>query len=246
MKIRIALFLTIFLFNVNSFASEYSDYIVKIHVGKIYNSEEERLYSQGELVYLEGTGLILNNNKVLTSANLLRDSNWITINKENLHKWYRAKIVEVSYITNLAILEIENYEISETLKPISFAKKVEKESIVSVVGFEAGNNELTISKNLISRIKKSNKNNYNINFPVIQIDRDLNHIISGAVVLNLKNELVGIGMQPSEYFSSKAYIVPIDLIRIFLNDLNYKKRKRRDYFFKREQFINLFAKGKNI
>lgn len=213
--------------------------IVKIHVGKIYNSEEERLYTKGEIVYLEGTGLIVNKNRILTSANLVKNCKWLTINKKNNKKWYKVKVKKISFQTNLALLEFQDFEIYKDFKPIPYAKNIKKK--VSIYGFEAGDNEVSIKYTSISRIKKTDKTAYKIKFPVIQVDEDLNHLISGAIVVNLQNRLIGIGMQPSEYFSNKAFIVPLNVIRVFLNDENSNRKK--EYFFNSTQLYTLLEKG---
>lgn len=242
MKTKLFIILLMFLSTINLIASSnIRNSIVKIHVGKIYNSEEERLYTQGEMVYAEGTGLIIDKYRILTSANLVKDYKWISINQENTKNWYKTRVKKISNRTNLALLEFDDFEIYKHFKPISYAKNINENTKVSIYGFEPGNNEISIKHTSISRIKKTSKKAYKIDFPIIQIDEDLNHLISGAIVINLKNKLIGIGIQPSEYFSDKAYIIPINVIRFLLNENNNKREK--EYFFNNTQLYTFLEKG---
>lgn len=208
--------------------------IVKIHVGTFHTENIEEPWRNGKTSYFAGTGVVIEGNKILTSASLISNATYLSINKENSNEFYKARLKHFSKEIDLALLEVEDETFFNSLSPIKLLEEMTIEEYkIFVLGYEAGDNQIKVRDAAIKSIAPIKRKNLNIKHSIFHVNKDLGDIISGGLVLNLKQEVVGIGMQARNYFSTFSYVVPIVLINRFLKEQNTFKK---EYFFGRDQF----------
>ena len=71
---------------------------------------------------LQGTALVVDGHRLLTTADLVKSSTLIEVRKFGRYPDYPARRVLVDYEANLALLEVESREFWENLRPLPFAE----------------------------------------------------------------------------------------------------------------------------
>ncbi len=166
-----------------------------------------------------GSGAIIENHQILTSAHVVGGANFIEVLKEGDPNKYIAKIKYISNQSDLAILEVQEESFFNDTKPLALNEKIAHRDPVTVLGYPIGGDSIATTTGIISRIEYTpyvwSKNN----LLSIQIDAAINSGNSGGPVINKEGELVGIAMQSLKNASNIGYIVPAILINTFLKDV---------------------------
>lgn len=165
-----------------------------------------------------GSGVIIQNNKILTSAHVVSNANFIEITKENDSNKYIAKVKYISHQADLALLEVEDETFFNNTQILKLSDDIEVRDKVTVLGYPVGGNSVSITQGVVSRIEYRKYVWSNLNLLAIQIDAAINNGNSGGAVINSNNQLVGIAMQTLTKGSNIGYIVPTAIINTFLED----------------------------
>jgi len=171
-----------------------------------------------------GSGVILEENRIITAAHVIDNSLSIYVRKTGSDKRYKAKIEYISDASDLAIISVDNDEFFNDTKPLLLGQASKLGDVVTTWGFPIGGSQLTITKGIISRIdydKYSHSGFYNL---VGQIDAAINSGASGGPAI-VNGKLAGITFQAddSEGASNIGYIIPVAVISQFLNDISDKE-----------------------
>ena len=167
-----------------------------------------------------GSGVIIKDNQILTSAHVVSSGKFIEVQKENDSKKYDATIKYISNQVDLAILEISDKSFFTNTKPLDISEDVKIKDSVTAIGYPIGGNTVSTTNGIVSRIEYTsyvwNPWGY---FLAIQIDAAINPGNSGGPVLNKDNKIVGIAMMKLTSADNISYIVPSTVINTFLNDI---------------------------
>lgn len=166
-----------------------------------------------------GSGVIIEGNRILTSAHVVSDAVFLEVKKEDDPKKYIAKKKFISHQADLAILEIEDKTFFEDTISLKLNGTVKHREEVTVLGYPIGGNAISTTTGIISRIETSLYTWSNEALLAIQIDAAINSGNSGGPAINKKGELIGIAMQKLKDSSNIAYIVPSIIINTFLEDI---------------------------
>ena len=166
-----------------------------------------------------GSGAIINNNKILTSAHVVSGAKFIEVKKENDPKKYKANIKYISHQADLALIEIEDKSFFANTKALNINPIVKHRDEVTVLGYPLGGNAISTTSGVISRIEYIKYSWSQESLLAIQIDAAVNSGNSGGPAINKDGELVGIAMQKLTKSSNIAYIVPSIIINTFLDDV---------------------------
>lgn len=165
-----------------------------------------------------GSGCIIENNLILTNAHVVSNETFLQVRKYGDTQRYRAKVVAVSHLTDLALLTVEEPEFFEGVPALSFGELPETQQEVLVYGFPVGGDMLSITKGVISRIEHQPYVHSSSIFLAGQIDAAINPGNSGGPVL-VDEKIVGVVMQGMSSAQNIGYMVPVPVIHHFFTDL---------------------------
>ena len=171
-----------------------------------------------------GSGVIIKDNQVLTSAHVVNGAKFVEVQKENDSKKYEATIKYISNQADLALIEIEDKSFFSNTKALEITEDVKIKDSVTAIGYPIGGNTISTTNGIVSRIEyKSYSWNPWANYLTIQIDAAINSGNSGGAVINKDNKIVGIAMMKLTHADNIGYIVPSVVINTFLNDIKDNK-----------------------
>jgi S1-C subfamily serine protease len=209
---------TIFIFISISFAS--SDSIDKSIV-KIYTVSKTPNYLEpwnSTVRRSTGSGSIISGNRILTNAHVVANRTFIEVKKYGDTKRYQAKVKFVSHDVDLAILEVEDKEFFKGTTPLEFGELPNIQDKVTVYGYPMGGNTISVSTGIVSRIEHNMYVHSGKSFLSIQIDAPINPGNSGGPAIS-NGKLAGVVMQQIPRSQNIGYMVPIDIVRHFLKDI---------------------------
>lgn len=156
-----------------------------------------------------GSGFFISNKHILTNHHVIETSTKIFINIPFVGKQtYLATLACYNIDNDYAILEIQGYEHKGKLFKIGDSHKLNQGEKLSVCGFPLGNinPNLKIVNGMVTGWERNK----------IQHDTNTNPGMSGGMILNSKNEVVGIhiGVITGKGWTNTAYAIPIKIINI--------------------------------
>jgi S1-C subfamily serine protease len=166
-----------------------------------------------------GSGVVIENNQILTSAHVISDGKFIEIKKENNPKKYIASIKYISHQADLAILEVKDKSFFKNIKPLELDEDIKTDDKVTVLGYPVGGNIMSTTSGIVSRIEYKNYVWSGSSLLAIQIDAAINSGNSGGAIINSDNKLVGIAMMSRTKANNIGFIVPAIIIKSFLEDI---------------------------
>lgn len=166
-----------------------------------------------------GSGFIIADNKILTNAHVVADQTFIEVRRHGQAKRYRAQVISVAHEVDLAILSVKNNAFFSGATPLEFADLPEIRQEVAVYGFPTGGNALSTTRGIVSRIEHRFYSHSSEYFLAAQIDAAINSGNSGGPVLDANGQIVGVAMQTRKSADNIGYMVPVPIIRHFLQDL---------------------------
>jgi S1-C subfamily serine protease len=176
-------------------------------------------YQTSKISTFTGSGAIISNNKILTSAHVVSGARFIEIQKEDDPNKYVATVKYISHQADLAILELKDKSFFNGTNPLKLSEDIKTRDEVTVFGYPLGGNTISTTTGVVSRIEYRSYVWSGSYLLAIQIDAAINSGNSGGAVVNAKNELVGIAMMKLQKTSNIGYIVPSVVINTFLEDV---------------------------
>ena len=169
-------------------------------------------------ISLSGTGVILPGNRILTNAHNVADSTLITLRKKNDDNLCVAKVRFVDHECDLALLEAETPDFFKDITPLELAETPPPQSTVVAAGFPIGGDGISLTQGIISRIEIRRYAHSGQYLLAAQIDAAINPGNSGGPVL-FNGKVVGIAFQGDSRGESLGYMIPSEVIRHFLKDI---------------------------
>ena len=197
-------------------------------VVKIFSTVSDQNYLEPwenpKIYNLTGSGAIIKDNRILTSAHVVSGANFVEVQKENDSKKYDATVKYISNDVDLAILEVNDKTFFADTKPLEISEDIKIKDSVTAIGYPVGGNTLSTTNGIVSRIEYKNYSwNPWTRYMTIQIDAAINSGNSGGAVIDKDNKLIGIAMMKLTNTDNIAYIVPSVVINTFLNDIKDNK-----------------------
>ena len=212
--------LLILTFSILSFASTLpNNSVVKIFTTSSYPNYLEP-WENPTFNNYTGSGVIIKDNQILTSAHVVSRAKFVEIQKENDSKKYEATVKYISNQSDLAIVEINDKSFFTNTKALEITEDVKIKDNVTAIGYPIGGNTISTTNGIVSRIEYKSY----VWYPwasnlAIQIDAAINSGNSGGAVVNKDNKIVGIAMMKLTNADNISYIVPSVVINTFLNDI---------------------------
>ena len=197
-------------------------------VVKIFSTVSDQNYLEPwenpKIYNLTGSGAIIKDNRILTSAHVVSGANFVEVQKENDSKKYEATVKYISNDVDLAILEVNDKTFFADTKPLEISEDIKIKDSVTAIGYPVGGNTLSTTNGIVSRIEYKNYIwNPWAQYMTIQVDAAINSGNSGGAIIDKDNKLIGIAMMKLTNTDNIAYIVPSVVINTFLNDIKDNK-----------------------
>jgi S1-C subfamily serine protease len=189
---------------------------------KIYTVVKEPNFNTPWNMYgiesVTGSGCVIEGNRIITNAHLVSDHTFIQVRLYGHPDKHTARVVDVAHEVDLALLTVDNPDFFDNTPFVPLADLPEIQQEVMVMGFPIGGDTLSMTAGIVSRIEHQRYVHSGMDFLAIQLDAAINSGNSGGPVLT-QHGLVGVVMQTLKDSENIGYVVPVSLVRHFLEDL---------------------------
>ena len=169
-----------------------------------------------------GSGVVIDKGRILTCAHCVADATYIRIRKQNEDMLYHAKVLFTDDDADLALVSVEDPKFMAGITPLEIGETPHVQDDVLAVGYPIGGEDISYTRGIVSRIEDIRYSHGWTSLLGIQVDAAINPGNSGGPVLEMKSgKIAGIAFQGKDKEKSEAlgYIVPPDIIRHFLSDI---------------------------
>lgn len=169
-----------------------------------------------------GSGVVIGDGRILTCAHCVVNASYIRVRKHNEDAVYHASVLFVDNEADLALVGVTDPKFMADIKPMSIGETPDVQDDVIAVGYPTGGNDISYTRGIVSRIEDIRYSHSLSQLLGIQIDAAINPGNSGGPVLDMESmTVVGIAFQgqANSKTESLGYIIPPDIIRHFLKDV---------------------------
>jgi Trypsin-like serine proteases, typically periplasmic, contain C-terminal PDZ domain len=197
------------------------DSVVKIHT-TFRSPSFERPWSKDAPQQATGSGFVINDEHILTNAHVVEHASQVFIQPNNTADRFRAEVVAIAQGMDLAIVRIIKdadreafhakhpaLQFDDVLPPIG--------STVQAIGYPVGGEQQSVTEGVVSRIEFTDYN-AGASGLRIQVDAALNPGNSGGPVV-LGDTVIGAVFSGIDSADNIGYIIPVEEIRLFLDDV---------------------------
>src|SRR5690349_3105406 len=196
---------------------EVRDLVVKIHTTR-RDPDLTRPWTKQNPVNVSGSGIVIQGKRILTNAHVVQNASQIYVQPNQSAEKLAAHVVVIAEPIDLAILSVEDESFFDKHAYLQFAEDLPKvKDAVSVYGFPSGGTELSVTEGIVSRIEFTGYYQFTHGLR-IQVDAALNPGNSGGPVVS-HGKLVGIVFSNIPNAQSIGYVIPIEEVRLFLDDI---------------------------
>ncbi len=197
------------------------EYRTKQAIVKIYTVSKVPNYIEpwnSSIRRSSGSGAIISDNRILTNAHVVANNTFIEVQRYGERKRYLAKVLSVSHQADMALLEVEDQRFFKGVTPLELGTLPFIEEKIVVYGFPMGGNTLSATTGIVSRIEHHRYTHSGEAFLAIQVDAAVNPGNSGGPALS-DGKIVGVVMQSLSKSQNIGYLVPVNMVKHFLNDI---------------------------
>ena len=169
-----------------------------------------------------GSGVVIGKGRILTCAHCVVDSVYIRVRKQNEDSLYHADLLFTDDDADLALVRVGDPKFMADITPMEFGETPHVQDDVLAIGYPIGGEDISYTRGIVSRIEDITYSHGLTDLLGIQVDAAINPGNSGGPVVDMKSgKIVGIAFQgkDKEKSESLGYIVPPDIIRHFLLDI---------------------------
>ncbi|MBR3921831.1 MAG: trypsin-like peptidase domain-containing protein [Kiritimatiellae bacterium] len=167
-----------------------------------------------------GSGVVVGSGRILTCAHCVVDAAYIRVRKQNEDMLYHATVLFVDNDADLALVQVEDPNFMVDISPLEIGETPHVQEDVMAVGYPVGGNDISYTRGIVSRIEDIRYAHAWSMLLGIQVDAAINRGNSGGPVLDMKNgKIAGIVFQSKEKGEALGYVIPPDIIRHFLIDI---------------------------
>jgi len=230
---KIIMLLTVIFLSVNlSFAKMMSEEEIKSSIVKIFTVANQPDFDapwSSHVSEFTGSGCIIGGNRILTNAHVVADGTYVEVLKNGETKRYEAEVLSISHESDLALITVKDKSFFNETKSLPLGKLPKLQKEVTVYGYPAGGETLSITKGVVSRIEHQGYVHSGEYLLAIQIDAAINPGNSGGPAIS-NGEIMGIVMQGASYAENVGYIIPTTVIEHYLKDMLDQKHHGYPFF----------------
>src|SRR6267154_913007 len=164
------------------------------------------------------SGVVIEGRRILTNAHVVLYATQVQIQANAAGDKIPATVVAVAPGIDLAVLQLDDASFFDTHPPVARASKLPQiKDAVLAYGFPTGGSSLSITKGIVSRIEFV-AYNYPVSGLRIQVDAAINPGNSGGSAV-VGDKMIGLAFSRLSESDSIGYIIPIEEIDLFLQDI---------------------------
>ena len=165
-----------------------------------------------------GSGAIIEGGYILTNAHVVANQAFLEVQRYGQRKRYIAKVYAVSHQADLALLKVEDENFFKGVVPLTFGSLPEVEQKIVVYGYPMGGSTLSATIGVVSRVEHHVYAHSGESFLAVQVDAAVNPGNSGGPALS-NGKIVGVVMQVISKSQNIGYLVPVDMVKHFIEDM---------------------------
>jgi S1-C subfamily serine protease len=193
------------------------DLVVKIHA--IHHTPDLlRPWTRNSPQQVKGSGVVIDGKRILTNAHVVRYASQIYVQPNQSASYVPARVEVMTPGMDLAILKLDDEAFFDKRGTLPFAKELPRvKDSVNVYGYPTGGTELSVTQGIVSRIEYTDYY-YQATGLRIQVDAALNFGNSGGPAVS-DGKLVGLVFSLIQNAQNIGYLIPVEEIQLFLNDI---------------------------
>jgi len=165
-----------------------------------------------------GSGAIIEGGYILTNAHVVANQAFLEVQRYGQRKRYIAKVYAVSHQVDLALLKVDDETFFKEVTPLTFGSLPDVEQKIVVYGYPMGGSTLSATIGVVSRVEHHVYAHSGETFLAVQVDAAVNPGNSGGPALS-DGKIVGVVMQVITKSQNIGYIVPVNLVEHFIEDM---------------------------
>lgn len=196
--------------------TDFKSSVVKLTVTQ-RNPDFNRPWNKGNPSEVSGTGFVIDGNRILTNAHVVRYGSQIYVQPDRSDEKFEGSVQGISHGLDLAVVKLENPDAIASLKPLQFDSAITPlRSEVNVYGFPIGGDQISITKGIVSRIEYTTigPNQFGLR---AQIDAAINPGNSGGPAIS-NDKVVGVAFSVAKA-NNIGYLIHSTEVLAFLKDV---------------------------
>src|SRR6266508_2626084 len=193
------------------------DLVVKIHA--IHHTPDLlRPWTKNSPQQVKGSGVVIEGKRILTNAHVVKYASQIYVQPNQSASYVPARVVAMTPGMDLAVLKLDDESFFDKRGALPFAQELPRvRDNVNVYGYPTGGTELSVTQGIVSRIEYTDYY-YQATGLRIQVDAALNFGNSGGPAVS-NGKLVGLVFSLIQNAQNIGYLIPVEEIQLFLNDI---------------------------
>lgn len=193
------------------------DLVVKIHAVQ-QSPDLLRPWTRSSPQQVKGSGVVIDGRRILTNAHVVRYASQIYVQPNQSASHIPARVEAITAAMDLAILKLDDESFFDKRGTLPFAQELPRvKDSVNVYGYPTGGTELSVTQGIVSRIEYTDYY-YQATGLRIQVDAALNFGNSGGPAVS-DGKLVGLVFSLIQNAQNIGYLIPVEEIQHFLNDI---------------------------
>ncbi len=166
-----------------------------------------------------GSGFVVDSGTILTNAHVVSDSRHLLVFLDRDPTPYPATVVHVAHDCDLAMVRLADPAVLEKVPTLPIGGLPRLRSVVETFGYPAGGTQLSVTRGVVSRIDDQVYVHSGVDSHLsVQTDAAINPGNSGGPVVQ-EGRLVGVAFQAAERLENVGYMIPTEIVRRFLRDV---------------------------
>jgi S1-C subfamily serine protease len=193
------------------------DLVVKIHATQ-HAPDLLRPWTKNTPQQVKGSGVVIDGKRILTNAHVVKYASQIYVQPNQSASYIPARVEVLTPGMDLAVLKLDDESFFDNRGAIPFAQELPRvKDSVNVYGYPTGGTELSVTQGIVSRIEYTDYY-YQTTGLRIQVDAALNFGNSGGPAVS-NGKLVGLVFSLIQNAQNIGYLIPVEEIQLFLNDI---------------------------
>jgi S1-C subfamily serine protease len=193
------------------------DLVVKIHATQ-HAPDLLRPWTKNSPQQVKGSGVVIDGKRILTNAHVVKYASQIYVQPTQSANLISARVEALTPGMDLAVLKLDDETFFDSRGALPFAQELPRvKDNVNVYGYPTGGTELSVTQGIVSRIEYTDYY-YQSTGLRIQVDAALNFGNSGGPAVS-DGKLVGLVFSLIQNAQNIGYLIPVEEIQLFLNDI---------------------------
>lgn len=210
--------------------------VVRKSLVKIFTTSREpdltRPWQRSQPEESSGSGVVIDGKRIITNNHVIAYATRILVQPDGSSDKLNAKVIAAAPGIDLAVIELTDKDTTffDEHPPVSITDDLPNVGqTVWAYGYPVGGDAVSITKGVISRIEHTGYDGFTSGLR-IQVDAAINPGNSGGPAI-MNGKLVGLAFSGLGGADNVGYIIPIEEIRAFLEDITDGKYEGRPQIF---------------